>query len=140
MKNSFRNIISLSLALLVVFSTLSFTVEKHFCGKTLVGKAVFSSAKKCSSEMHICAAEDRGHMNTKKDSCCSNKKENIDGQDELKTSSFSFDFLQFNYIIPLIFISENFLYELPFQEIPHKYYKPPLLFADVQVFYQVFLI
>ncbi len=140
MKSSFRNIISITLAIVVVFSTFSFTVEKHFCGKTLVGKAVFSSAERCSSEMHICGAEASDHMEDKKESCCSNKKENIDGQDELKISSFSFDFLQFNYIIPLIVISGNFLYELPFQEIPHKYYKPPLLIADVQVSYQVFLI
>lgn len=140
MKSSFRNIISLSLALLVVFSTFSFTIEKHFCGETLVGKAVFSSAKKCSSEMHTCVAKESGHMNTKKDSCCSNKQENIIGQDELKTSSSSFDFLQFNYIIPFILILGNFLYELPFQEISQKYYKPPLLFADVQVIYQIFLI
>lgn len=140
MKKVALNTISILLTLLVVSSTCSFTVEKHFCGNTLVGKGVFSSPKKCQTEMHSCGVEESFHMKMKKDSCCSNKKENIDGQDELKIASFSFDFLSQNIIIPIILISGNLLQELERQTIPHKYYKPPLLAADVQVLYQVFLI
>ncbi|WP_373056411.1 hypothetical protein [Zunongwangia sp. H14] len=140
MKTKALHTVSFLLAVLVIFSTFSFTVDKHFCGNTLVGKGVFSSAKKCKTEMHSCGVEVNSHNTTKKDSCCSNEKENIDGQDELKTSSFSFDLLSQTFIIPVLFISGNILQELERQAIPHKFYKPPLLASDVQVMYQVFLI
>ncbi|MFD1095095.1 HYC_CC_PP family protein [Salegentibacter chungangensis] len=132
--------ISVIMAFIVLFSTLSFTVDKHFCGTSLVGHSVFSSAKKCKSEMISCGVKGSFHMAMGKDSCCSNKKENIQGQDELKTSSFSFVLVKPNYLIPLSFILPGLIGELPLKVIPSSYYKPPLLVADIQVIDQVFLI
>lgn len=140
MKRRVLKTISVLLTFLVVFSTFSFTVEKHFCGNTLIGIGVFSSAKKCKTEMHSCGVEGGFHKTNKKDSCCSNKKENIDGQDELKISSFSFNLFHHNLEIPQFFISDHLLHELPLKEIPYRYYKPPLLVSDFWMFYQVFII
>ena len=140
MKKVFLNTGSVALAFILLFSTLSFTVDKHYCGSSLIGHGVFSPAKKCKSEMVSCSAEKSFHMAKEKDFCCSNKKESIDGQDELKISSFSFDPVQSNYLIPLSFILPRLIPELPLKAIPSLYYKPPLLVADIQVIDQIFLI
>tara|TARA_R110002033_G_scaffold155892_1_gene192145 strand:+ start:131 stop:289 length:159 start_codon:yes stop_codon:yes gene_type:complete len=45
MNNNFYKIASFLMALLVLFSTFSFTVDKHFCGNTLVDTAVFGKGE-----------------------------------------------------------------------------------------------
>jgi len=140
MKKVFLNTGSVALAFILLFSTLSFTVDKHYCGSSLIGHGVFSPAKKCKSEMVSCSGEKCFQMAKEKDCCCSNKKENIKGQDELIVSSFSFDPVQSNYLIPLSFILPRLIPELPLKAIPSLYYKPPLLVADIQVIDQIFLI
>ena len=67
------------LALMVLFSTVSFTVEKHFCGDVLVDVSVFTDVEKCAME----AME----MKQKK-SCCKDEVDVLKGQDELKFNSF----------------------------------------------------
>lgn len=129
------------MAFLVLFSTLSFTVEKHFCGKSLVGHAVFTSAEKCKSEFHSCGVGNMSHMKMDKDSCCSNKTERIVGQDELNIySSASFDFIPQYYIEPRSYVMVDFIPELSAEIIPRPPYEPPLLVYDLQVLCQVFTI
>ena len=64
------------MALLVLVSTLSFTVEKHFCGNTLIDVSLFSEADKCDMEM----MEMELAKITKK-SCCKDVVDVIEGQD-----------------------------------------------------------
>ena len=47
----------MTLALLVLFSTVSFTIEKHFCGDILVDVAVFTEVEKCAMEAEEIALE-----------------------------------------------------------------------------------
>jgi len=72
------------MAFLVMLSTMSFTVDRHFCGSHLIDKAVFSKAKTCG--MHMSADAE--------DYCCTNEKVEVEGQDELKISFDSLDFHQ----------------------------------------------
>ena len=46
-KQWLHKVFSISMALLVLFSTISFTVEKHYCGDFLIDTDVFSQVKKC---------------------------------------------------------------------------------------------
>ena len=130
MKEALRQISSLMLAMLVLFSTMSFTVEKHFCGGHLVDKAVFSEAKTCGMQMD---AMGDGH-------CCTNEKISVEGQDELKISFDSFDFDQQLFITTFSFSYLNLFESLPKQIVPFKDYSPPLLVTDIQLEDQVFLI
>ena len=140
MKKVTLHIFSFIMAFLVIFSTMSFTVEKHFCGKSLVGHAVFSSVEKCKSEMHTCGAEEMAHMNMKKDACCTNQVEKISGQDELNVSSFSFDFAPQFLAVSIPFIQIDLIEELPSEIIPYPPYEPPKLVYDLHVLCQVFII
>ncbi|HEY9185567.1 MAG TPA: hypothetical protein VIM94_09595 [Salegentibacter sp.] len=129
MKKAFQNSGSVLLALMVLFSTLSFTVDKHFCGSFLVDKAIFSEAETCGMEMENSA-----------DNCCTNEKVVIDGQDELKHSFESLDFEQQIFIASFSFSYLNLFETLSKEVIPFKDYSPPLLVTDIHLVDQVFLI
>lgn len=119
------------MALLVLCSTVSFTVEKHFCGDNLIDVAIFSETKKCSENME----------QTSKKSCCKDEVEVVKGQDELKFSSFEdLDFNQQFLITTFAFTYSNLFESLSKQIIPFKDYSPPNLVADIQVLDQVFII
>ncbi|APG61079.1 HYC_CC_PP family protein [Christiangramia salexigens] len=130
MKKAFQHIISICMAVMVLFSTFSFTVDKHFCGSYLVDSAVFSKAKTCGMQMSAAA---EAH-------CCSNEKISVEGQDELKLSFDSFDFNQQLFITTFTYTYFELFETLPKQIIPFKDYSPPLLVADIQLEDQVFLI
>lgn len=120
------------LALLVLFSTVSFTVEKHFCGDVLVDVSVFSEAQKCSMEsMEILM----------KKTCCKDEIEVIKGQEELKFSSFEdLDFEQQQIVASFTYSYLNIFEGIEKQTTPHKDYSPPNLVTDIQVLDQVFII
>jgi hypothetical protein len=128
-----HKVFSVALAFLVLFSTLSITVEKHFCGDTLIDVAVFSEAKGCGMEM-------KSETKNKKP-CCKDVIEIIEGQDELNTVSFDhvdndtqLAFTSFVYAYTSLFES------LPKPIIPHKNYISPNLVVDIQLLDAVFLI
>lgn len=130
-----HKLFSISLSFLVLFSTVSFTVEKHYCGKTLVDVAVFSEVTKC------CEKSKKPAEVRTKDSCCSDEVDVIKGQDELKVTPFDdLDFEQQQFITAYIFTSLGRFKSLPRQIIPNRGYLPPNLVADIQVLDQVFII
>lgn len=117
-----------------MFSTLSFTVEKHYCGDNLVDISVFSDVKKCGMEMSP-------NIETIKKSCCKDEVDVVKGQNDLKLNTTD-DLLPVQIIFLESFVySFNVLFEsLPKQIIPHKDYSPPNLVADIQLIDQVFTI
>lgn len=140
MKKAALHTFSIGLALVVLFSTFSFTVHKHYCGKSLVGQGIFSSARLCKSEINTCSAEKAMLMDEGENSCCSDKKENIKGQDELKFSSFSIDLSSPHFLMPEALQFTALVNEVSLKAIPDLYYKPPLLVVDIHIIDQVFLI
>ena len=127
---------SVSLALLVLFSTVSFTIEKHFCGNILVDVSLFTEADKCKME----AFEIELEKITKK-TCCKDTVDLIVGQDELNINTHD-NFKLINKIVLTSFVYTylNLYEELPSKIIPHKDYSPPNLVFDRRVLDQVFLI
>ena len=149
MKNFYQKSGSLGMALLVLFSTMSFSVDKHFCGTELVDFGIFSKALTCKSEAKTCGVKMDHKMNhemdhemvtDEKDSCCTNQKTALNGQDELK---IPFHLLNFDQQLFLTTFVYSFIYKYEgssLSEIPFRYYTPPLLVADIQVLDQIFLI
>ncbi|MDT0674983.1 HYC_CC_PP family protein [Autumnicola musiva] len=133
MKKAFQNSISVLMALVVMFSTMSFTVDKHFCGSVLVDSAILSKAETCG--METSSSEDQ-----LKDSCCSNEKIAVEGQDELKNALQSFDLDQQLFFTVFSYTYINLFESLPQQVVPFKDYIPPLLVKDIPVLHETFLI
>ena len=115
-------------------STLSFTVEKHFCGEHLVDTAIFTNAKKCGGM----DAEDISYV---KKSCCKDTVDLIVGQDELNTTDLqSIDIDNYKTLLAYLY-SYRLLYEsLPRPIIPHKNYAPPNIVKDIHILDETFLI
>lgn len=136
LKQVLHKLFSLAMALLVLFSTISFTVEKHYCGPVLIDVAVFSEAQDCGMKMNMAASETK-----MKKGCCKDEVQVLHGQDELKVSSF--DDLEFDQQLFLAAFTYSYidLFEgLAQQFVPHQYYLPPKLTVDRQILDQVFLI
>jgi hypothetical protein len=136
MKKGLQKSVSTVLALLVLVSTFSFTVDKHFCGSFLVDQAIFSKALSCGMDMHTNSETDL----MDKDNCCSNQNISVDGQDELNISFNSMDFDQQVFITAFTFSFNNLFEGLPQLVIPYKNYTPPLIVKDIPVLNDTFLI
>ena len=127
---------SVLLALLVLVSTVSFTIVEHYCGNTLVDAAIFQKAKTCGMDMDATA----NCLTVKKD-CCKDEVVVVKGQKELKFSSFEdFGFQQQFFFTTFTYTFISLFEGFKKRTYPHKNYSPPTLVADIQVLDQVFLI
>ena len=136
LKEFFYKTFSVALACLVLFSTLSFTVEKHYCGENLIDIAIFSKADNCGMDKEALAANYKEEK-----SCCKNEVEVLKGQDQLKKASFEdLQFHQQLFLSTFVYSYLNLFEGLPEQVIPFKNYSPPILITDIHLVEQVFLI
>ncbi|MBQ4820803.1 hypothetical protein [Aquimarina sp. MMG016] len=137
MNKSFQKISSFILAGLVLLSTVSFTVEKHYCGRILVDIAIFSEAKGCGMET-MDHNSDQNEMIKK--SCCKDEIIVVEGQDDLKISLDKIDVPQQVFLVA--FVSSYFdFFNLPDKNnVIFKKYSPPDLVVDFHVLHEVFLI
>lgn len=138
MKKTVNNIIPVFLAILVLFSTFSFTVEKHYCMGSLADYSLIGNVKGC--EMPMSSNDDHETEFFMKVPCCTDVLEVVEGTNtELKIAKdLSQDTIEFvtTFIISYINLFEG----LPENKIPFKDHSPPLLTKDIQVLYQTFLI
>lgn len=134
MKKTVINITSISLAFLVLLSTFSFTVEKHYCGDFLMDVSYLGHADSCGMEK-------KASSKINKKSCCKDEVHQIEGQDQLQKSVADvIDFKALNLLI----ISKGLL-KKNFVEISSKKPQflnpfPPDIRYDYQVLFQSFLI
>ena len=137
MKDFIYRSTALLLAFLVVFSTLSFTIEKHFCGDNLIDISLFANAKTCGMESTTGSCESQSI----KKSCCKDEIKLVKGQDQLKVNTSDDLKSQQQFFLLTYFYSYVSLYEsLPKKIIPNKNYSPPNLVRNIQVLDEVYLI
>lgn len=136
MKLFLTKISTILLALLVLLSTFSFNVDKHYCGGSLVNVSYLGKVDNCNE-----LAGDTCITSLQEDSCCKDEIDQIQGQDNIDKMSLekiSFD----KTALPIAF---HIYYECLFQyvekqTISHKYYLPPDLIIDIQLLHEVFII
>jgi hypothetical protein len=124
-----------ALSVLVLFSTLSLTIEKHFCGDVLVDVAVFTETEKCADDIAVIDET----VITKK-SCCKDEIDVIEGI-ELTTNSFNdlYD-IQQQILLAYSFSYHKLFEGLPNLVITHKDYSPPRLVIDIHLLDETYLI
>ena len=138
-KQGVHKVLSVLMALLVLFSTISFTIDKHYCGSTLVDVAIFHKAKTCGMEMQQSTANRECAVT--KNNCCKEEQIVIQGQDELKFSTIEdLNLDQQIFAATFVYTYSNLFESLPKKIIPFKDYSPPNLITDIQVLDQVFII
>lgn len=137
MNTIFTKISSLVLAFLILISTFSVTIEKHFCGDFLVDVSYFGDAEKCSDKDETCDSQ----TVIKKKKCCKDEVQQIEGQDELqKSSEKKIKLEQEQFIIAFVASYNNLFKTLSKQIVPHKNYLPPKLTTNKHVLYEVYII
>ena len=137
MKRIFRKILSFSLALIVLFSTMSFSVDMHFCGKTLVDFSIFKDADVCAMGM---MEDSPCTTSAMEDGCCSNKQFVINGQDELKISLDKLIFEQQLFVALFYCSYSNSFSNQEEKESLFNGYVPPPLVKDIQILDETFII
>ncbi|WP_128758209.1 HYC_CC_PP family protein [Leeuwenhoekiella aequorea] len=132
--------LSFFLAVFILFSTSSFTVDMHFCCNKLVDMAFFSKAESC---MEIVQKKDNNSKqctSIQEKSCCDNQTIVKEGDDTFKKSNTILE------IDTLVFINTFFntyinLFEgLEENVISFKTYRSPLLSTDIIILNETFLI
>jgi len=137
MNQVFHKIMSLAMAFVVLFSTLSFTVNMHYCGGTLVETAFLKKAKGCGMEMEKPASE--GCSITKKN-CCDDKQLAIEGQDELQLQIDKITFEQQVFIASFVYTYINLFEGLDNKVSSYEEYKPPLVIRRIYKIDETYLI
>ena len=125
------------MAFVVLFSTMSFTVNMHYCGGTLVETALFQNVKGCGMEMSKPATE--GCAITKKN-CCSNEQLLIDGQDELQLQVDKLSFEQQTFIASFVYTYINLFEGTDTSVSTFETYKPPLVIRRIYKIDETYLI
>jgi hypothetical protein len=82
MQQVFHKIVSVLMSFVVLFSTMSFTIDMHYCGDTLMDTAIFHKAKTCGMEIQKTATS--SDCSKAKKDCCKEEQIFVEGQDELK--------------------------------------------------------
>ena len=140
--NRFQQFISVAMALLVLVSTLSVSIEKHYCGDHLVDIAIFADVQKCNME-----ASDEGLESSDErsvlmaESCCKDVIDLYEGQDELsleKTKVLNAD--QKVFIMSFAYVFSGIKTIDSQHATAYKYDPLPKTTRDIQVLNQVFLI
>ncbi|MBC32204.1 MAG: hypothetical protein CMH48_15360 [Muricauda sp.] len=131
-------IVSFVMALIVLFSTFSFTMNSHYCGDYLVDSAWFVDADSCG--MSVAKDQHSHEKSIMKDGCCNDVTWTIDGQDDLKITFEDLTHEQQLFVVSFIYSYINLFEGLETKNNGFGDYSPPPLIKDVQVLHQTFLI
>ena len=137
MKQIFHKISSVLMAIVVLFSTISFTVDMHYCGDSLVETAIFHEAEGCGMEMEKPSTEG---CSTTENNCCSNEQLVIEGQDELKISFDNLTIEQQFFVASFVTTYINRFESLEKKVISYEEYGPPLVVRQIYKLDETFLI
>ncbi|TDQ32283.1 hypothetical protein CLV82_0106 [Zeaxanthinibacter enoshimensis] len=126
------------MAFVVMLSTVSFTVDMHFCGDSLVSLTLLKEAKNCGMEMQEHAASCEEMIAAK--SCCTDKEFVKEGQKELKKSYQQIAAERITILFPHYFAYLHNIIIPENKPLRLEDYSPPLLSEDLKILYETYLI
>lgn len=134
MKQQITKIGAVLMTLIVLLSTMSFTIHKRYCSGNLVDTTLFSKSESCKIVVHDSCCEIT-------EDCCNHEQIVIDGQKELQSIGIvSLPIIkQFFVINSPNLVLKNYNFQ-PEKSAPNKEYIPPNLVFNRQVIHQIFII
>jgi hypothetical protein len=131
--------ISIALALLLLFSTVGMAKTTHWCMGHEMESAIGFGEKHLDCGMEL-PSEDSNPSTEDPSSCCENKTQHIQMDDDFQISQVDFQ-IHPSFILPLL---QVFVFEVDFFSIKEIYFpsehSPPIPKRDFQLLYQTFLI
>ncbi|WP_209402201.1 hypothetical protein [Pseudozobellia sp. WGM2] len=137
MKEKLHRIFSCLMALLLLLSTTSWKVEKHYCMGRLMDVSFFVDAQDCGMDMTSGAEQETV---IEKKSCCDSEVILLEGQDDVASAHNDFDIGQLQFAIAYVYSYFGLFEPHTAQRIPYEHYSPPLIVRDIQLLDDVFLI
>jgi len=137
MRQVFRKIMSILMAFVVLFSTMSFTINMHYCGDTLVETAMFQKAKGCGMEMQKPSTEACAFA---KKNCCKNEQLVLEGQDKLQSQIDVISLEHQIFIASFVCTYHNLFSGFDRNISPYEVYKPPLVIRPLYKLDETYLI
>ncbi|UJH66318.1 HYC_CC_PP family protein [Allomuricauda sp. SCSIO 65647] len=134
MKSLAHKIFATTMALMLLLSTVSWTVDKHLCMGRVMDVSFFVEAEDCGMEM---AGQ---FLDADKHHCCDDETFTIEGQDDLK---LTWDDLQLEQQVFWVAFAQSYYHlfiDLGEPPVPFTQYPPPLLVQDLNILHEVFLI
>ncbi len=141
-RHSYR-LMATALALLMLISSVGFSVNMHFCMGELASVSLLGKAQACSLAVSESSCHQSEETEINKMDCCQDSSFSVGSQadfstsytveapQQARTSLVSLPFLTLDYLLPTSSVITDF---------PYLAYKPPLLSQNVTVLVQSFLI
>jgi|LGVF01.1.fsa_nt_gb hypothetical protein len=139
MKEILHKISSISMALLVLFSSFSFTVHKHMCGNEVADVSYIIEADSCGMEMDVCKNNNSSEQNIEKEPCCKNISEVVEGNQNEQQALQGLEIQQVQFVAAFInsYVS---LFDEAKTVIFYNDYPPPLIVKNIYKLDEVYLI
>ncbi|MFH6603532.1 hypothetical protein ACEZ3G_08595 [Maribacter algicola] len=137
MKETVHRLFSILMAMLLLVSTTSWAVDKHYCMGHLMDVSFFANAKDCGMDM---TPSDETSKTEEKSSCCDDETMVVDGQDNLKISVQDIDLGQQFFLVSFTYSYLNILSPIEELPVPNEHYPPPILVKNIHLLDEVFLI
>ena len=129
------------MAIIVIVSTMSMTVNKHYCSNILVDTAVFQKAKTCGMENESLYTTDHDHKQNDEKNCCSEEHHIVKGQDELQFQQIDFNLEHIVFVAAYVHTYfELFNYENSKSQSFIHYKSPPLVLRQLYKLDETYLI
>ena len=138
MKELSHKILAVLMTFVVLFSTTSFAITKHFCGDTLIDTAVFNKAETCGMEMDLASTVEG--CSVIKENCCNDQQILIDGQDEVQIQFDKISFEQKVFIASFIYSYVNLFEGLDKNVSSFEEYVPPIVTNQIYKIDESYLI
>jgi hypothetical protein len=126
------------MALLVLLSTVSFTVESHYCGGILVDSSLFGHVETCGMQIQQKPSSSACKI-TKKD-CCSDEKLIVDGQNNLNISIDKLSIDKQVFVTSFIYSYIKLFEGIENNVTSYDDYAPPLVIRQLYKLDETFLI
>ena len=148
--NKISKFIAPVLALMVLVSSMSYTIDFHFCQGQLKSFSLFGKAKNChemASKMASCHHHkkqvDEMSMTCSEgdNNCCNNKTVNFESDFDQQIVNLDYLSLEsLSFVVAFEHYSCDYLFEDIKDAIPFAHYKPPLIQKDIPVVFESFLL
>ena len=144
MKQVFKNVVSVFLAIIVLFTSFSFTISSHYCGDILVDSAIFTEAEDCGmmdEHENVCSTETMDKLCFENDSMhCKDVNKLFEGN-SIEQQAFEIAKLQKVYFAIAYITSYELLFaDTTSNTIAYHHYIPPLVTNDLTVLFENFRI
>ncbi len=139
MKEVLHKVSSILIALLVLFSSFSFTVHTHICGEEIADVSYVFEADSCGMEMNICENNTSSQQKIKKELCCKDISEVIEGNQNEQQALQSLEIQQAQFISAFIYSYISLFNEVKTATL-YNNYPSPLIVKNIYKLDEVYLI